>query len=250
MEIEQVAETSLTLIEQANSIIVCDATSYSFAGNFIAGCKELIAEIEAAHEKAIQSAHKAHKEAIALRDRDLEPVETAMQQVASVALMWKTEQDRLAKAEQERQYQERTKAEQERQLKEAEILEKFGDTEGAQRALDMAVIPARPTKFESPAPKIDGLATRKTWKARIVNPHQVNRQFCLPDQTLCNRAVQSFMQFNRNPTAEQIKALEAEIGGVEIYQEETFASAPRSPAAAQEKRRAGRDYRRDCRGGK
>ena len=61
------------------------------------------------------------------------------------------------------------------------------------------------------------------WKGRIVQPSKVKVAYCLPDQSLINSKVQNFFAYVKDPTPEQIEALEEEIGGVKVYQDETFA---------------------------
>ena len=63
----------------------------------------------------------------------------------------------------------------------------------------------------------------RVWKGRIINPTEVKRQYCTPDQSMINDTVQRYMKIVKNATPEQIKTLEAIMGGVEVYLDEGFA---------------------------
>jgi hypothetical protein len=228
-EIQAVEQKAVAILEQARALIVTNEIEYSAAGEFIVGAKALVAEIKAFFKPMKDKAFAAHRAICDQETNSLNPVNQAIQAAGDAALPWKREQDRIAKEEAERQYQEKLKADQEARLKQAEVLEAFGDGEAADKVLDEAkYLGPRRSAVESTVPKVAGLSTRKTWKARIINSHEVSRSFCMPDQMLVNMHVKSFFAYNPRATPEQIKALEAEIGGVEVYLDEGFAGAAKA----------------------
>lgn len=223
--------TELQLIEQeANSTfdmgrefkVDCDE-DYSEAGAFVMKCKRLIAKIKSEFAEPKRKADEAHTAICDMEKRILKPVQDGMDLAGAAALVYKREQDRLAKEEADRIAADKRKEEEEKRLKEAERLEAEGKPEEAEAVITAPFIPPRPTKFFSPAPKVAGLSTKKQWKGRIVAPDKVTINYRLPDQTLINRKIQSFFAYVKQPTEAQIKALAEEIGGVEIVEEEIFA---------------------------
>ena len=224
METTELQTQALTVLEQAKAMpAVTTDEGYAQVGEFILACKQLIAKITSAHAESIEAAHRSHKAAIALRDSHIQPINAALALAQPLALEYKREQDKKAAVEAARIAEEQRQAREAAKLKEAETLEAWGETDAANAKLAEAITPIRQTKVESILPKVSGLSTRKQWKFRITQPSKVNRAYCAPDQTLCNRAVQSFYAYNKNPTAEQVQALVDEIGGGEIYEEEVFA---------------------------
>lgn len=222
-EFELIEQEAFSVLNRAQEISVTSDEEYAEAGNFVLGCKQLIAKIKGDFSEPKRKADEAHKAITAMEKRTLAPVEQAMSMAGGVALAYKREQDRLAREEADRIAAEQRKLEEERRLKEAEELEAKGKTEEAEAVIAAPIVAPRPTKFVSPAPRVAGLSTKKQWKARIVDPGKVMFNYRLPDAVLINRKVQSFFAYVANPTEAQIRALAEEIGGVEIYEEEIFA---------------------------
>jgi hypothetical protein len=204
--------------------VTCDE-EYANIGGFVLGCKQLIAKIKQEFAEPKKKAFEAHRAITAFESRTLEPVETAMSIASSLALIYKREQDRLAKAEADAIEAERQRAAEQARLTVAEHLESLGKTAEAAKALDAPVERQKP--FVSPVPKITGLSTRGSWRARIVNARLVNRDFCAPDPVLINLHVNRLWgkgaKFeDKTLSDEQRTAIEAEIGGVEIFFDEGF----------------------------
>jgi hypothetical protein len=223
MEVIELEKQSLTVLESAKAMVVSNAAQYAAVGEFVVGCNQLIDRIKSEFAEPKRKAHEAHKSIVAMETNALRPVELAKTTASTTALTWKREEDRIAKEQHDQQEALRRQEMESQKLGEAEVLEAWGETDAAAQKLSEALAPVRPAKFESIAPKVEGLVTRKAWKARVVQHSKVVRLYCLPDQTLINNAVKNWISFNKDPTPEQIKAFEAEIGGVEIYQDETFA---------------------------
>jgi hypothetical protein len=228
-EIQAVEQKAVAILDQALALMVTNEAEYVEVGEFIVSCKALAAEIKAFFKPMKDKAFAAHRAICDQETNTLNPVNQAIKAAGDAALPWKKEQDRIAQEKANREYQEKLKAMQEAKLKEAQVLEAFGEPEAADKVLDEAkYFEPRRGKVESTVPKVAGLSTRKTWKGRIVKPHEVNRPFCMPDQTLVNMRIKSFFAYNPRATPEEIKALEVEIGGVEVYLDEGFAGAARA----------------------
>lgn len=222
-DLELIVQESKSMLGMAQEIRVTSDEEYSQAGEFVMGCKALIKKIEEAHAPNIERWHKGHKEAIADRDQTLTPVKQALNIAGGVALEYKREQDRLAKEEAAVVERERRRQEEEARIREAERLEAQGKNEEAEQVISKPIEAPRPTRFETPVPKVAGLSTKKERKARIVEPNKVGRLWCMPDQTLVNMWIKNQLVYVKDPTPEQIKKWESDIGGVVIEQVETFA---------------------------
>ena len=220
---EQIQEKALTALNQSRALVVTNEAEYVQAGEFIMGCKGLISEIKAFFKPMKDKAHVAHKQICDQETNSLNPIEQAMKNAGTAALPWKQEQDRLAAIEAERIRQQDIKEREALKLEEAEFLEHIGDAEGAHQALEQAVVEPRRTKVESTIPKVAGLSTRKRWTFRFISPDQVVRKYCEPDKQTIQFRIGSYFTMLPRPTDEQIKKLQEEIGGIEIFQEEVFA---------------------------
>ena len=220
---EQIEEKALTVLTQSQALTVTNEAEYVQAGEFIMGCKGLISEIKTFFKPMKDKAFAAHRQICDQETNSLKPVEQAIKVATTAALPWKQEQDRFAALEAERIRQKKIKETERLKLQEAELLEKFGDTEGAEQALQEAVTEPRRSKVESIIPKVAGLSTRKRWTFRFVSPDQVVRKYCQPDKQMIQLRIGNYFTMLPRPTAEQIKTLQDEIGGVEVFQEEVFA---------------------------
>lgn len=220
---EQIQEKALTVLNQAQGLVVSNEAEYVQAGEFIMGCKSLIAEVKAFFKPMKDKAFAAHREICNKETSTLNPVEQAIKVAGDRALPWKQEQDRLAAIEAERIRQEKIRERGALKLEEAEFLEHIGDTAGAQQAIEQAVVEPRRSKIESTIPKVAGLSTRKKWTFRYISPDQVARKYCGPDDQIIKFTIGNYFARIPNPTREQIEKLEKEVGGIEVFQEEVFA---------------------------
>lgn len=182
---QQVQQQASWMFDVAAHYVVDSDESYAKAGEFIVGCKALIANIKDHYAESKRKADEAHKSIVAMEKKMLAPLEDAIKIAGNLALEYKQEQDRLCQ-------------------------EEAGEPDG------------RPTKFISPVPKVAGLSTRKKWKARILSPKAVKREFCTPDLPRINREIDEFTTYNPTPLPAQLAELAERIGGVEIYLDETF----------------------------
>lgn len=222
-EIQAVEQKAVAILDQARALVVTEEREYVRAGEFIVGCKALASEIKAFFKPMKDKAFAAHRAICDQETTTLKPVTMAIEAAGSAALPWKQEQDRKAAIEAERVRQEEIKQRQEAKLKEAEMFEAFGDTKEADEVLKQAVTEPRRTKVESTVPKVAGLSTRKKWTFRFVDPDKVVRKYCEPDKQRIQFKIGGFFDFMPRATEEQIRQLQEEVGGIEVYQEEVFA---------------------------
>jgi len=123
----------------------------------------------------------------------------------------KEEEERKRQAKLRKEEEERRAKEEAARLREAARLEKVGDDEGAELALNQAeevreqaiVIPERNIKADM---KKSGVQMRTTWKYRVIDPKKVKREFLMLD----------VLKINRTVTALKGAANEI-VGGIEAY---------------------------------
>lgn len=220
--VDLVKAEARSLLEIANGLVVSCDEEYAQAGEFVMAGKAMIKKITEYHQADIDRWHAGHKAAIAKRDEDLDQVKRAVKIAGDKAGDYKLEQDRLAREEQARIEAARRRQEEERRLAEAARLEAEGKAKEAEAVINEPIPAPRPTKFESPVPKVAGLSMRGKWKGKIVNPKAVKREYCDPTQWRIDMRIEEYTKYVKDPTDEQKAELCAEIGGVEME----FVSSP------------------------
>jgi hypothetical protein len=128
-----VQRQSATICQQVNALVVRDQTSYSQAVELYQALLKLEKEIKATHEPVIQNWYGKHKAAVADRDKDLVPVQSAKTLAKGKASTWQAEQDRI-RAEAERQARIRAEAE----AREAQRIAREAAEAEAKRLADLA----------------------------------------------------------------------------------------------------------------
>ena len=98
---EQVETRALTTAEEARTIMVADQHSLDRAGEVLSTIKGLRAEIASVFGPIIDKAHKAHKEAVAQRNKVEAPLKAAEKALKGAVLVYTIEQqDKAAEVEQ------------------------------------------------------------------------------------------------------------------------------------------------------
>lgn len=119
----EIKEKALALPDQAKAIRIVDPWSYTVAADFLKGVKSLRAEVAAAFDPIIKSAHDAHKTALAQKKAADTPLDDAERIVKGEMVRWDNEQERIRRAEEARLAEEARKLEEERRRKELAAME-------------------------------------------------------------------------------------------------------------------------------
>jgi hypothetical protein len=223
------AEHIGNLLAEVEGFKCANVDDFSRGAKWRSRAIDLRNQITAAYQPRKQAFDAAKQPAIDAEKADLAKVNLAVGNVDSQCIAWQREKKRKADEEAERQRQaEIARREQEKreraeeQQRKADLLDAWGDPEGAKLAEQGAkdieaevVILPRPTTPGVPT-YAKGVRTQPKLVASITNPSAVNRAFCIPSQALVNAKVKTFTDFNKKPTAEQIAELAAEIGGVSL----------------------------------
>lgn len=183
-ELEPVDEQQLTQevtdIEfRAESFIIQTPEDYEAAGEFGKMLKQKAAEVTGFFKPMKDSAYQAHK---AVCDREkamLTPLKNAEKIVKKTMGDYIMEQERIRR-EAEEAARQAAEEERERKLKEAMALEAAGDKEGAEAAVEEAVVMDEATGYSVPAPvkpKVSGVSTSKDWEITSIDTAKVPVNF-------------------------------------------------------------------------
>lgn len=228
---------ALPVFEEHISALLGEVTGFACltVDNFSTGAKwrgraiELRNQIIAAFKPRKQAFDAAKEPTLEAENAYLAQINFEMGKVDGLCIGWHREVLRRADEEAEtkrraeiaRQKKEREERVAEEHRK-ADVLTAWGDPEGANAAAQTAraieaeiIVPPRPTAPEIPT-YARGVRTAPKLIASIVNPSAVNRQFCIPSQSLVNAKVKTFSDFNKQPTDDQLTELATEIGGIKL----------------------------------
>ena len=183
-ELEPVDEQQLTQevtdIEfRAESFVIQTTEDYEAAGEFGKLLKRKAAEVTGFFKPMKDSAYQAHK---AVCDREkamLTPLKNAEKIVKKTMGDYLMEQERIRR-EAEEAARRAAEEERERKLKEAMALEAAGDKEGAEAAVEEAVVMDEATGYSVPAsvkPKVSGVSTSKDWEITSIDTAKVPVNF-------------------------------------------------------------------------
>lgn len=183
-ELEPVDEQQLTQevtdIEfRAESFVIQTPEDYEAAGEFGKLLKQKAAEVTGFFKPMKDSAYQAHK---AVCDREkamLTPLKNAEKIVKKTMGDYLMEQERIRR-EAEEAARRAAEEERERKLKEAMALEAAGDKEGAEAAVEEAVVMDEATGYSVPAPvkpKVSGVSTSKDWEITSIDTAKVPVNF-------------------------------------------------------------------------
>ena len=183
-ELEPVDEQQLTQevtdIEfRAESFVIQTPEDYEAAGEFGKLLKQKAAEVTGFFKPMKDSVYQAHK---AVCDREkamLTPLKNAEKIVKKTMGDYLMEQERIRR-EAEEAARRAAEEERERKLKEAMALEAAGDKEGAEAAVEEAVVMDEATGYSVPAPvkpKVSGVSTSKDWEITGIDTAKVPVNF-------------------------------------------------------------------------
>lgn len=239
---QEVSTKALTIIEQANAVVIKTSANYTAAGMLWKAIKDLKAQIKDTFRPIISKAHAAHKEALAQEAKIFDPLDAASRTVKGTMEKYDREQEvlRLAEEKRLREIAEKEeairrqaeldlleverKAEENRLMAAAAAAEQAGDTKqaedlataavevGTAMAEEAAMIAAEPVYIPpvvipKTVPKMSGGPVYRTIiKFRIINTSLIPRQYMKPDEVKIGQVVRALKR-------------EASIPGIEVYEE-------------------------------
>ena len=183
-ELEPVDEQQLTQevtdIEfRAESFVIQTPEDYEAAGEFGKLLKRKAAEVTGFFKPMKDSAYQAHKAGCDREKAMLTPLKNAEKIVKKPMGDYLMEQERIRR-EAEEAARRAAEEERERKLKEAMALEAAGAKEGAEAAVEEAVVMDEATGYSVPAsvkPKVSGVSTSKDWEITSIDTAKVPVNF-------------------------------------------------------------------------
>ena len=209
-EITVIEKETNDVISQANAIVVTSNEQETKAVEFLKIVKNMQKEISETFDPIVEKAHAAHKEATGQRNKFLNPLLEAEKRIKRMVGDFRLEMERK-RIEQERKIREeaekKAEAERQRLAKQAEKAAAKGNEEKAAELLARSEAVQAPTVIvEKQTVKQEGMGVRTVWKAKIVDPAAVPREYCSPNIELISSIAKS--------TKGTLK-----ISGVEFYEE-------------------------------
>lgn len=197
------------VVAQANSITVVDADEYEMACSFLSMISTRKKQVGETFDPIVQKAHAAWKESIAQREKFLRPLDQAEVDVKRKVTVWRLDEERKRREEEDRLAAEAKREAEDRAIAEAEALKANGEHELADMVLqEAAEAPPPVVVAPSTVPKQDGIAKKTTWKFRIVNETLVPREYMSVDGVKIGAIVRTQKQLTKIP-------------GIQVYPEES-----------------------------
>ena len=178
-----------TFVEENNPIAVNTNEELSRATLCIKNIKAMQNKVKASYDGIIEKAHQSHKEAIAQRDKFLNPLKTLETKFKDAILVFskkmeaeQAERIRKANAEMARVAEEKKQ----KLLDEAKKTDDAWDKEELQEKAQAIV----PVTCDAPGKAIEqeGLSIRKTWKWEVEDENLVPRGFLTINESALNSA--------------------------------------------------------------
>jgi len=167
---QEIESRTQTILERAHAIEIRDQATYEAAVELGRAIKDLRAEAEAHHRPVIQAALEAHRKALEAFRRIDEPLKAAEAEIKRRIAAWTAEQERLRIDAERRAREEAERLQAEALEAQIEALEAAGaEPEVIQTVIRQAeAMPVMAPRVPA-APKPQGVATRKSYRAHVVS---------------------------------------------------------------------------------
>ena len=189
VNMESKAEAEMApVMQRARDFAVTDQMSYEAADSIIAEVRIKIKDRELELGPSKEAATRSWKAMNDLwRKFITEPLE-ACRMLDQKRTAWKRKEDAKRQAEADRIRREEEKKQADERLALAQRMEAAGMAEQAEQILDAPAAPVNvpePVRVDTPK----GQTIIANWKARIIDPDLVPREYCVPDQVKINKVV-------------------------------------------------------------
>jgi hypothetical protein len=197
------------LVTQARSLAIETTDDYENASAFLQLIAERKQKVGEVFDPIVEKAHAAHKEAVAQRNKLLDPLRVIELDVKNKIARFRSDQERKRRAEELRLQEEAHQKAEADALAQAEQLQAAGEPELAGMVIEEAVAaPAPVVVLPSTVPKQDGISGRTNWKYRITDEAVIPREYLSPDPVKIGAVVRAQKSLARIP-------------GIEVYPEES-----------------------------
>ena len=212
--VDQISTEALTVQDQAKRLLVKDQETMQQGNNWFLIIRGLRKKIDDTFDPIISKAHEAHKEAINQKKKIEEPLIIASNWLNVQMSVYKQEQDRIRREEEERLRQiairkemERRKTEEKRRMEEAAALEQAGAKEEAEQVMaevlqeieaPIIVAPPPPT---IPKVELKGMASKTYWEANVFDLMALVKAIAKGEQPL------NYVEAAKTPLNKQAQSL-------------------------------------------
>lgn len=207
-EVREVEQKAMAVVSQATQVKVVDTESYILAGETWKRLADMEKEAHEHFDPVVKSTDKAHKDAVALRKKVLDPIEQAKTNIKGLMSAYDAEQERIRQAEEARLREEARKREEDARINEAVAMEQEGNGILAEMILSEPVeTPVVIVQKEVPK-MAGGPVYRTVWDAEVtdllalvkaVAAGQVSINALLPNQTFLRQQAQSLKETMKMP---------------------------------------------------
>ena len=195
-----------SVVAQAQSITVETGEDYELACMFLQGIAGKKKQVEDVFGPIVRKAHEAHKEACAQMKKFTDPLAVAEMEVKRKVIVFRDEQERLRRQEEQRQAEIARKEQEQRAIDEAAQLEANGEKELAEIVLqDAASAPAPVAVVPSFVPKSSGISGRVEWDFRVTDETKIPREYLMVNLVAIRAVVKAQKSM-------------AKIPGVQVFQ--------------------------------
>lgn len=194
---------------RAREYAIATAEDYAGAAGELSKIKAAQKRLDDMRKGMTKPLDETKKRIMDLFRRPADDLDTAERSIKGAMSTYNREQERI-RQEQQRKADEAARKERERLAEQAAKAAQAGKAEKA-AALEMRAETVTAPVISRPTPKVAGIATRKVWKFRIVNPTLVPEQYKTIDERKIGGVVRSL-------------GADANIPGVEVYQDDVIAA--------------------------
>jgi len=200
-EFEQIEKSVSPVISEANGITVNDGITYASAAEFLKELKAAQNKVTTFFAKMKKKAYDSWKQVVADENKVLDPLKAAEGDIKSKMIYYDAQERRKADEEQKKLQKiadAKADAERMRQIRAANKLKTKSLRE--ERYEEANEITAPVIHVQHDTPKVSGISSRTSWKAKIVNKQDFVRaamvdsnllSFITIDQTALNRLAQA-----------------------------------------------------------
>lgn len=209
------------LLEQAKVFKITTGEQYKSAGTELTRIKGVRKQVDELFDPIVKKAHEAHKAALASKKKLTSPLDLAERAIKQSMVNYTREEERKARALEARlraEAEEKARKEQERLLARAEKALDKGQNEKAEVLIEQAeeVTPVAAPIVAPPIEKVSGIATKKTWRARVIDPGKVPAYYNGMELRTINQSMLNNIARMTNG--------QAEVPGVEFYEDVSIAA--------------------------
>ena len=183
---EKVTAEAHEVVRVASAIVINDDITYAEAGEFQRSAKQMRQKIADFFAPLKKAAHETHKALTAAEKKEIDPIDTALQDVQRKMGAYQIECERQRREEEAILKAQAVEAAKQEALETAEYAEFMGNDTAAQAiratADSNAQLAAHTVSVEKYAPKVDGQAARTNWKFEIVDASLLPREYLMPDE--------------------------------------------------------------------